>query len=679
MQKLFFLLILFSACLNVSTFAQQAKEKKSFNKNFTDSSTIKSEQIPDTTKKSLSDSVKTIQREKLIPIIPNNSYSFIPKENIYDSNFLQKLDSRYTGNFFSSIPFGFLCDFGSIGQPNEVAIYGNGFGNSSFLINRLSANNRLTNSLDLNLFQSESFDSLEIIPLAQGFLYNEMNNPVTVNFVTRDFVVTKPYTRIRFYQAPNEEGFFDGIFSSNISRKLSVFTELTHQSTDPRFKNSDYGMWAGSIRLRYLLNNDFNIIGSYSYFQSNVGLNGGVDLDSIKRVTTANQIEEVLFSTIQAPVNYIDRYQKVSSHNINVRLLANIIGNKPTDLTFYYQSSLTEFRQNEHTSLIRDTWRWDWPWRHDRIIDDNKFNTYGAKLSQNFGNEFLNIYSEALYESTLLNTPLLKRDDRINTFSAMARASLNTQEEEPKFIPSVFGKFLNYDGNSYLGAGTDVSWYINKNYSIYFGLSKFKRPPNNFANQSGLVDKSDIIMIEAKLNYKNPFANISTGYFFQELDINGKAYKTLQGLNLNFDWHFWKLLLSANTTYYFIQDDKDNFPLPDFTSNGGIYYVDTLFNANLKLKAGINYWLIGDRGFQYINFETFEVTKWIKDGSNIISPSVSIRPSVQFDFFLAGKIQDAATVYFIFENLLNERYYIVPYYPKQERGIRLGVSWEFLD
>jgi outer membrane cobalamin receptor len=57
----------------------------------------------------------------------------------------------------------------------------------------------------------------------------------------------------------------------------------------------------------------------------------------------------------------------------------------------------------------------------------------------------------------------------------------------------------------------------------------------------------------------------------------------------------------------------------------------------------------------------------------------SFSPTFQLDFFLAGKIQDRATVYFVFENILNAKYFIAPYYPKQARGLRFGIAWEFLD
>ncbi len=679
MQKLFSAIIISIFYLNLSAFQQDAKQKILNTKDLPDTTKSKQVQVQDTSKAGSVDSSKIKRPEKLLPLPPNNFYLTGNTGNILRKDEILKLDHRYAGDLFQYLPFGFVRDLGSIGQPNEISVYGNGFGNSSYLSDGISINNRLFNSLDLNLFQSESIDSLEVIPLPRGFLFNEMNNPVSVNLISRDFVTTRPYTRIKFYQAPNEEGFFNGIFSSNISRRMSIFTEITHQSTDPRYKNSDYGLWSGSVRLRYLASNDFNITGGYSYYQSNTGLNGGVDIDSIKLAFPASQIEEILYSRIEAPVNFLDRYQKVSGHNLNIRLLANLVGSKPTDLTFYYQSSLIEFRQNENTNPVPSVLQWYYPFRYDKIIHNNEFSTYGAKLSQKFEADILNIYTEALYETTLMNTPLINRSDRINTFSAIAKASLILQSEKQKFIPSAFGKVLNYDGKSFFGAGADLSWFMDDNFSMYLGLSKFRKPSNPIQIYSGGIDESDFSILEAKLNYKNSLINISAGYFFQELAIAGGYNKTLQGSNLRFDWHLWKFLLSTNSNYYFVQEEKDNYPLPDFTSSGGIYYVDTLFNSNLKLKAGINYRLIGNRGYQIINFETFEITRWIRTNGNIVIPYEDVKPSVQFDFFLAGKIQDAATIYFVFENLLNEKYYIVPYFPKQERGLRLGVAWEFLD
>ena len=117
---------------------------------------------------------------------------------------------------------------------------------------------------------------------------------------------------------------------------------------------------------------------------------------------------------------------------------------------------------------------------------------------------------------------------------------------------------------------------------------------------------------------------------------------------------------------------------------GGIYYIDTLFNSNLKLKAGINYSSIGNRNNLYYDFEKSISTThagMINAASGLIQylPHENITSDFQIDFFVAGQIQDNATIYFTFENILNNRYYLIPYYPMYERGIRFGVAWEFFN
>jgi hypothetical protein len=49
------------------------------------------------------------------------------------------------------------------------------------------------------------------------------------------------------------------------------------------------------------------------------------------------------------------------------------------------------------------------------------------------------------------------------------------------------------------------------------------------------------------------------------------------------------------------------------------------------------------------------------------------------DLFLAGTIQERATVFVTLENVLNSEYYIVPYYIKQPITLRFGVSWLLFD
>ena len=617
------------------------------------------------------------------------------KTSIISKKVLETTDYRTTADFFANVPFGFIRDLGSIGQPNEVLIYGQGFGNVSFLSDGISINNRLSNAFDLNLFQSESIDSIEVLPLSRGFLYGGMNNPVSVNFISRQPELRKPYSRIKYYQAPNSEGLIDGIFSLNPFKRINAFFEITNQNTNPSFVNTDHSNWMGYARLHYFLSNNINIIASYKYIQTITELFGGVDADSISRAYLPSRFNQILYDIFSAPVRFTNRYQKVSGHNLSLRMLGNFIEHSPTDISFYYQTNLAEYRQNESNFIFQNN--------ASIIFDDNEGRTIGSSLRQDFNVDFIKLTSITNFERSKFITPLLSQEINKTLFSTAAIASLSLMDKA--FMPSIFARYLNYSDDNFFGFGADTRISLDQLFNFYLGFSSFEKPRTIWEERFVLPTipsgKQKITSFELSANFKNSFVNASIGYFNkvtvnsllpallkEDAVQNDKIVYTavndlkLQGINLKLDLSIWKILFSTNSSYYFSSDDRHNYNLPQFSLYGGIYYVDTLFNKNLHLKSGINYFSIGERDYTKIDFEKNITTNFLYDPAaqnvSLISSS-PISTSFQIDFFLAGKIQNSATVYFVFENLFNAKYFIVPYYPKQARGIRFGVAWEFLD
>ena len=157
------------------------------------------------------------------------------------------------------------------------------------------------------------------------------------------------------------------------------------------------------------------------------------------------------------------------------------------------------------------------------------------------------------------------------------------------------------------------------------------------------------------------------------------------------------MLLECNASYYLNRQEYTTttntndqieinnstyrkYLLPEYYLKGGIYFSDSLFNSNLNLKAGFNTTAVGVQNLYSYDFETNTLLSWysISFGGQI-QENATLMPSIVFNFLLIGEIQDRATIYFTFENLFDKQYYVVPYYLKQGRGIRLGVSWEFLN
>lgn len=637
--------------------------------------------------------IQKVKKDIILPIIRLPLHVHNLNNNLLSKDELESSDYRTTADFFANIPFGFVRDLGYLGQPNETLIYGNGYGNISYLSDGIPIDNRLSNALDLNLFHSESVDSIEIVPLTRGFLFGNFSNPVSINFISREPNSNKPYSRLKYYQASNSEGLMDAIFNISPVSKLNAYIEISNQSINPYYANTDFSNWGGISRLRYLLSKSVNLIANYRYVKSVTQLYGGVDADSIRLVYPSSQFNDILYDKFRARVQFSNRYQKVMINDFRLSVLKNFSDLTRYDLSFYYQSSLTEFRQNENSTLSES--------KVKKIVNDNFHKTIGINLHQNYNFDIGRITSTTNFERSTFNSPLLAQVTIKSSFSESVVASLNLFGD--KFIPSFYGKYLNYSDKSYIGFGADAVFSLNRFINFYAGFSSFQRPYNIWEERFVLpdvnLDKQNNSLIDLSLVFKNSSTFISFNYFKQlinnallsttfsdntniERTLFFKANKLdLSGVNLKLDLKFWKILFRTNTSFYSSSQTRKDFKLPDYTSTGGIYFVDTLFNSNLNLKTGLTYYSIGARNHIYIDFEKTVSSYYNFDPSTvntgIINPDIS--PSFQIDFFLAGRIQNSATIYFVFENLLDAKYFVVPFYPKQARGMRFGVSWEFLD
>lgn len=643
--------------------------------------------VTDSLKTGLIDSLQiTGKKDTLRPIDFRGYASLSSTVNTLNRNEIDKNDYRYAGDLFNYFPYGYNADLGSIGNPSEVFVYGMGFGNISYLQNGISITNRFQNALDLNIIQSETIDSIEVPSLASGFLFNNFNNPVSVNFIKRTKINIRPYSRIKFYQAPENEGMFSGMFNAYLIKRVNWGFSLTNQSADPRYKNSELSNWQFNTNIRYMPSNKLNFLFNYDYSKINMDLNGGVDYS-----TTPDDV----FDNVLAVPLYDDRYHKNSGHNISLSALVEFDSTSYSNLTFYYQYNLDEFRQNENStdSLVQ------------KFVNDNSYKAYGIKLHQNFEVRPLGIEIIAGYEKIDFDIDYSKRNSFLDLETTNRKISsidlwsvglkFNAKFLSNLLTPSFFVKTSGLDDEMNFGYGGEVQFNINNYLSAYLGGSNYEKNVNPFVYPA----TTNITVLEAGIKSKFPFGSFNFSYFTIDqnkypiglLTNNDDGYYPnsdiiyydivdfkRSGLNIDLRVKLWKILLQSNTSFYFDETEFVDRELPSQTSFGGIYYVDTLFNQNLDLKAGLNYKFYGERGAAIYDFQKMQNTYYYTDHSLIYTDGF-VQYNYQLDLFVAGTIRERATVYIVFENLLDDQYYIVPYYPIQPRGLRFGVAWEFID
>jgi hypothetical protein len=598
---------------------------------------------------SLSDSLITqIKPDSIAPIYstPLTANSFIISNDVLLHN-----DYKYTGDYLRVFPFNFIKDLGFTGQPNETFLYGIGNNSIGYLMDGVSVNDRYSNSLNLNLIQSEDVDSIEIVPLPRGFLYGAYSNPVSVNFITNDFITKQPYTRIRFYQGANRDMMFDGSFNAKVMNRLIASFNITNRILDETYKATGYSIWQGKFKLKYLLSNDVNILASYNMSDYKAGYSGGVDIDSI--TASGRIVDDVMYSSLDnPPMFYPDGKLNSLTHLPRLRVLATPMNWLKTDASVFYL-----YNENE---LITD----------EKNYAESK--TFGVNIKNEIQWSLFNFQVNADYENQKVSSnSIYNYDEKLFSISGILSAYFN----DSSFIPSVYYKMStnkinskstieenigNYKKNKN-GFGFDMLLKLKSNLGFYFGTSFLK---NNTASSD-----NDILMeIGAKLHTSD--VKVDLKYFINEykdyydtggMFFNSYQYGNLNGIGVNLSLNLWKLLVENYYSYYSSKSIR-LYGVPNFQAQTGLYFKDILFDNNLDLKTGFVFYYTGKN-----NVFTYE------------NGLVEVPASNKLDFTLVGEIQKAAIIYFTWQNLLGNKYYIMPYYPMPGRSIRFGVAWEMFN
>ncbi len=619
---------------------------------------------------SANDTIKTLQKiESPDTLVPINFNMFSGNSEIISKKTFLYTPYRYTGDLLKPFSLSFKADQGFIGQPHEIFIYGVGNRGISYLEDGVLWNDRLSNSLDLNLIQSEDIDSIEIIPSPRGFLYGPYNNPVAVNFIMQDFLSPDPYTRIKYYEGPNGEAMIDGKFNAKVAKRWNLSLQITNRSVDETYNNTDLSIWQANVKLKYLLSNAVNISALYSYVNSSIGLNGGIDIDSLQSITS--NVNSIIYEPLIAPVVYPNRVKDLLQHNTGLRLLLLPFKNAKLNLSFYYRYFDSKLTDAVDTIDLYENY-------------ENKI--LGSMLKYDHKIDIVEVKLLGTYEK--LNTDYIARiipaSERIEYNNDIKRVSftsvLSLNLFNDKLVPSFFYRYLDANNkdswqsnnsafsynksDNFSGFGGDITFRIEDKLLIYFGYSRHKQ----------FSDSADVETIELGLKYKYDGFFATATYFKRNnfyltqpynlvlFDPVYPLYGNTEGVGANINYQFWKILFETNTSYYFTDEKNEVIGVPELQFIGGLYLKSKFFDDNLSLKSGFAFYYTDKR-----------------NSYNLEWGFVEVEPSNKLDFILIGEIQERAIVYFVWENLFDKQYFITPYYPMPERSIRFGLSWELFN
>lgn len=601
-------------------------------------------------------------------------------------------DYRNPGEIFNLFPLSYIRSLGYIGMPDDLLLYGQGYGNISWFEDGVLLTDRIKNSFTTLNIQVENTGKVELLPLSRGFLYGTLNNPVAVNMQTQDYINPVSYSRIKYYEGTDGEGLLDVRLSSMPFNKLAFTMDITNKKVDDGYTNTDFTTWKARFKIKYLLSNQFNITAKYYFNRVEYGLNGGINIEEL-----GVPFDEIEFGSIKAePVVFDRRMRKYFQHNVSVSLLSTLLNGNETMLTVYYQSDEDEFsgfypdstiqlvteQRNSNLESLHDNYQtiyFDKRFRYDRTYD-----LYGLTFRQDFQLGPFDLQAMSTYEHLERNS-VTESSTPMDNFSAAGILTTNLFGGGVR--PSFYAKTATIDGTVYAGSGADLSITLSDSLTFFAGISTFGTKDILVPE----IDEKIITTAESKLTYGHDFYAAVSVFFKSTQNQNLKAYENLSSINgynslervyepenelygasLVFNYNYWKLYLETQTSWYHQKVKSfDTYAIPQFVLRYNLLYKDTLFSENLNLETGFTFSLSSSQSYFFYDFYNARI---FYDPEN-----PEIETNYRLDFNLAGRIRQAVILYFSWRNLLDRSYYLTPYYPTLGRNIRFGVAWEFFN
>ncbi|MBK7105763.1 MAG: hypothetical protein IPH62_10810 [Ignavibacteriae bacterium] len=644
----------------------------------------------------IGDSTAQVDSSNQIKSTPK-SFLKVTDENEYQylATFIKKKQEldfenyRYAIDYLNFLPLTSQQNFSLAGVPNIPFIFFQENKNISFIHNNYSLSNSWNGSSDLNLIPSENISSIEVIPLARGFLYNNLNSSAIANIITQDSITAKPISRIRYYQAPDYDAAIDAIFSALIFRDLHLSYRLSNSAYSGAFKNSEYGIWKSDLNSIYRITDSIFAKVNYYHLKSNVELNGGIDVETL--LANSVSLQDELFNTI-SPVNFENRYKETTINKVSGDLYGIILPNSISRLNFIFNQTEEKLRQNIDLSTNDST----------RISNMNKFSKYYFNFHHKHSIEEFSFKINLDYSNTDYGIEYYNVYTTKNSYSFSAFADYNVIDSF--IVPAIYFKTGNFENQLTRGLGFDVKLNINKNIKFMFGTSKLNQPyliselfslpkseqAKNYVTNYFLTSEFTLQNLKTSITYFATNSDHTPVPIFSNSDFNLNSTKIIfpfteqvkrEGINLISNLFFWNIEFFINANYL-LSSQSTLIPKPSkFNISSGIYYRDKLYNNNLDLKTGFNFYFNDNIENQFYDFQIMRSSNYyfVNDALTQFKNYSISNTQFRIDFTLAGRIQDRATFYFAYENILSNNYYSIPFYPIPEGGIRIGISWDFIE
>ncbi len=578
---------------------------------------------------------------------------------------LPYLPFRSTGDLLARIgPFTgplFVSETGLGGFRRKYSVHGLSDGSMAFLADGLPLDDPSTGLFHADLYPADFAGSVEFT-----------GPPVSAaNFVSRSARAPRPVSRIRYTQSTYGSSVIDGSLWQDVARGFNVSIGMQHPVSDGRFTNSGLDAWQARIKLRYDLPGA-SVYASELFTRWERGLNDGI---------SPSTPESLRFERVRAVVNNASAMEMLVRHDASAGAALGGGGGELTALDVRLTSQYRQYRDEAagagSTGVpfreTRDEQSYGFRLSHSRVIA-------GARLA----------LSADLRNRRLLDDPNI--GSHRSTQSGIAGSVALPFGGVLTVTPSArLERFL---GRGRISPRADLRLEIARGLALTGGVSRSHRFPSfaeafgvrSLASPLATPDPERHDLVAGGLVFGDSSGNsASIGAFHRKiagtivLDTAGTpgdpplAYgrsgsETRSGISAAASLSLGSFLAEGSADYVSYGGAVSRRHAPAWNITAGIYLNDHLVGGHLRLKAGFR-----GRYFSAYDGEA------LSQRYDLFLPAGSrIAPAGTLDLVLFAGIGDAV-IHIVWENLLDRQYVMTTFYPMDDRALRFGLTWEFLD
>lgn len=515
----------------------------------------------------------------------------------------------------------------------------------------IQLNDPVIGGIDPEVFSINEVNAIEEISASRSLLYGINSFGRSFNVITKDYFTPLPFSQLRFSQDRGNSLFADVFYSQALSKNFGFQIGVTNQNFDGRFINSAFSTWKSRTRISFYPNNNLNIKGNFYYNYLKRGLNGGVEPGS-------DNIDSMLSGDAEVRNDFNSEESELIS--FDSKIVARLFKNP---------QSLTKVN----------------------LYSQNILRGYSFKTSASQTNTFHNFYHSVIGGLNILQNIFLEHNERFSSDIIVGC--------ELKLSKTDFGNTERSLNIYSIKTGYELKY----NPVTLAGIYRFDRANDfNFSSfsiegKASLFNSSEFGMNISTGIRKNGFSRISSTR--DGLIISSPGFYTFEGgidlryRQLSFEFYTNKnhdnlKLWNENSfsalfsyspkwmTFEFIYQHSKAEIYPENYVKGCLFYKGILFNGNLKLQTGFNYY--------YYNIE--KIFEYDYETGNFLATDKEFPRKNQFnvDFFVGARI-GSANVNLTIANIFNSLLYNAYIYPLDNRGgflnsiSRFTIVWDFLN